>query len=161
MKPAAFEYVRPRSLDEALGALADGGDDAKAIAGGQSLVPVLNMRLLRPALLVDLNRVPGLDGIAEANAGVRVGALVRQTAMESSALVRERVPLAAEALPHVGHFVTRNRGTVGGSIAHADASAELPLSLVVLGGTVITRSPRGRREIPADELFVTLSLIHI
>jgi len=155
VKPAAFEYVRPRSLDEALDALADGGDDAKAIAGGQSLVPVLNMRLLRPALLVDLNRVPGLDGIAQANGGVRVGALVRQTAMESSPLVRRRIPLAAEALPHVGHFVTRNRGTVGGSIAHADASAELPLALVVLGGSVVTRSPRGGRELPADAFFVT------
>ena len=154
MKPAPFAYVRPETLEEALAVLAKNGDEAKVLAGGQSLVPALNMRLLRPALLVDVNRVPGLDSIEEVDGGVRIGATVRQAAMECSPLVRRTVPLAAEALPHVGHFVTRNRGTVGGTLAHADASGELPLVLTALGGTVVAASTRGRREIPADDFFL-------
>src|SRR5205823_7831190 len=106
-------------------------------------------RLARPNVLVDLNRVPGLDRI-DVNGGVRIGALVRQRGLEDSPLTADRLPLVAEALPHVGHFVTRNRGTIGGSIAHADAAAELPLCLVVLGGSVVTN----RRTIPAEEFFV-------
>ena len=153
MKPAAFEYVAPRSLDEALAALADGGDDAKPLAGGQSLVPLLNMRFVRPSLLVDLNRA-GLDGIAAENGSVRVGATTRQAALERSDAARERLPLVAQALPFVGHTATRNRGTVGGSVAHADASAELPLCLVALGGAVVAASTAGRREIPAEQFFV-------
>lgn len=150
MKPAPFGYVRAGSLDEALAALAEGGDDAKPIAGGQSLVPALNLRLVRPTLLVDLNDA-GLDGVA-ANGALTVGATTRQ-----AALVRdERVhPLVREALPFVGHFVTRNRGTVGGSIAHADGAAELPLCLVALDGKVVVDGPSGRRVIAADEFFVT------
>ena len=149
MKPAPFLYERPESLDEALALLGEHGDEAKVLAGGQSLVPLLNMRLARPSVLVDLNRVAGLDRI-EANGNVRVGALVRQRALEGLPL-----PLVAEALPYVGHFVTRNRGTVGGSIAHADAAAELPLCLTVLGGSVVARSTAGERAIGADEFFVT------
>ena len=150
MKPAPFGYVRAGSLDEALAALAEGGEDAKPIAGGQSLVPALNLRLVRPTLLVDLNHA-GLDGVA-ANGALTVGATTRQ-----AALVRdERVhPLVREALPFVGHFVTRNRGTVGGSIAHADGAAELPLCLVALDGKVVVDGPSGRRVIAADEFFVT------
>ena len=150
MKPAPFGYVRAGSLDEALAALTEGGDDAKPIAGGQSLVPALNLRLVRPTLLVDLNHA-GLDGVA-ANGALTVGATTRQ-----AALVRdERVhPLVREALPFVGHFVTRNRGTVGGSIAHADGAAELPLCLVALDGKVVVDGPSGRRVIAADEFFVT------
>lgn len=150
MKPASFDYVRAESLDEALAALAEGGDDAKPIAGGQSLVPALNLRLVRPTLLVDLNHA-GLDGVA-ANGALTVGATTRQ-----AALVRdERVhPLVREALPFVGHFVTRNRGTVGGSIAHADGAAELPLCFVALDGKVVVDGPSGRRVIAADEFFVT------
>jgi 2-furoyl-CoA dehydrogenase FAD binding subunit len=155
VKPAAFEYVRPETLEEALEAIARGGDEAKVLAGGQSLVPAMNMRLLRPTLLVDVNRIPGLDAIEEADGAIRVGTLVRQAEMERSQIVQDHVPLAAEALPHVGHFVTRNRGTVGGSIAHADAAAELPLVLTALGGTVVAASTRGRREIPVEEFFVT------
>ena len=155
MKPAPFEYACPASLDEALDLLAEHADEAKVLAGGQSLVPLLNMRFARPGLLVDVNRIPGLDGIAEENGAVRVGALVRQSAFGSSALVAGRLPLAAEAVPLVGHFVTRNRGTVGGSIAHADARAELPLALVALGGSAVAASRRDRRTIPAEELFVT------
>jgi carbon-monoxide dehydrogenase medium subunit len=148
VKPAPFEYVRPRTLDEALAELARGGEDAQPLAGGQSLVPLLNMRLLRPSLLVDLNRVAGLDEIHAQDGVVRVGATVRQAALQG-------LPLVAEALPHVGHHGTRNRGTVGGSIAHADAAGELPLCLAALGGTVVAAGPGGRREIPADAFFVT------
>jgi carbon-monoxide dehydrogenase medium subunit len=155
VKPAAFEYRRPESLEEALAELRDGGPDAKPLAGGQSLVPLLNLRILRPSLLVDLNRVPGLDGIAEENGSVRVGALVRQGALERSPVARRRLPLVAQCLPHVGHFATRNRGTVGGSVAHADAAGELPLALVALGGSVVATSADGRRELPADDFFVS------
>ena len=155
MKPARFEYRRPESLEGALDLLADGGDDAKPLAGGQSLVPLLNMRLLRPSLLVDLNGVAALDGIERANGHVRVGALVRQSALGESALVRTHCPLLAECVPLIGHFVTRNRGTVGGSVAHADGAAELPVALVALGGRVVTQSRSRRRELPAETFFVT------
>ena len=149
MKPAPFEYVRPESLDEALSALADGGDEAKVLAGGQSLVPALNMRVLRPTALVDINRLPGLDGVERRRGAVVVGATVRQ----ADARLRDHAVLAA-VLPHVGHTVTRNRGTVCGSVAHADAAAELPLALVAAGGSAVVASVRGRREIPAEELFL-------
>jgi CO/xanthine dehydrogenase FAD-binding subunit len=155
MKPAPFDYVRPQTLDEALERLSEAGDDAKVLAGGQSLVPVLNMRLLRPSVVVDLGRVQGLASIESRNGSVAVGALATQRELEDSAVARARVPLVAEALPHVGHFVTRNRGTVGGSIAHADAAAELPLCLAVLGGSVVAASREGRREISAADFFVT------
>ena len=150
MKPAAFEYVAAHSLEEALAALQDGGEDAKPIAGGQSLVPALNMRLVRPTLLVDLNRA-GLDSI-EAKGVVRIGATVRQAAVEHDPRTH---PLLREALPHVGHFVTRNRGTVGGSVAHADGAAEIPLCLAALGGAVVVEGPAGRREIGPADFFVT------
>ena len=150
MKPPAFEYVAARSLEEALDALQRGGEDAKAIAGGQSLVPALNMRLVRPTLLVDINRA-GLDRI-EVNGSVQVGATVRQAALERDQRTHS---LLREALPYVGHFVTRNRGTVGGSVAHADGSAEIPLCLAALGGTITVASPAGRREVAPDDFFVT------
>lgn len=150
MKPAAFDFVAAHSLEEALGALERGGEDAKPIAGGQSLVPALNMRLVRPTLLVDLNRA-GLDRI-EAGDDIRIGATVRQATVERDPRAH---PLLREALPYVGHFVTRNRGTVGGSIAHADGSAEIPLCLATLGGTVVAEGPAGRREIAPDAFFVT------
>jgi aerobic carbon-monoxide dehydrogenase medium subunit len=139
VKPAPFRYERPETVEEAAALLAEHGDEAKVLAGGQSLVPLLNFRLVRPAVLVDVNRVAGLDRID----GERVGATVRQSDLAG-------VPLAAQALPSVGHFVTRNRGTVGGSIAHADPSAELPLCLLVLGGSIATSKGR---EIPADDFF--------
>ena len=150
MKPAAFEYRRPETLDEALAELREGGDEAKVLAGGQSLVPLLNMRLARPAALVDVNRVEELDRVSQADGALQVGAIVRQNALELG-----RVPLLVECLPHVGHFVTRNRGTVGGSVAHADASAELPLALSALRGSVVLASRRGRRTLAADDFFVT------
>jgi 2-furoyl-CoA dehydrogenase FAD binding subunit len=141
MKPAPFLYERPTTVEEAAALLREHGDDAKVLAGGQSLVPLLNLRLSRPAVLVDINRVEGLDR----RDGPVVGATVRQRGFSG-------VPLVSLALPFVGHLVTRNRGTVGGSIAHADASGELPLCLVALGGTV--RTSQGR-ELQAEEFFVT------
>ncbi len=149
MKPVAFEYVAAHSVEEALAALAR-DEDAKPIAGGQSLVPALNLRLVRPTLLVDLNRA-GLDRV-DANGVVRVGATVRQATLERDPRTH---PLLRQALPHVGHFVTRNRGTVGGSVAHADGSAEIPLCLAALGGTIVADGPGGRREIEPDAFFVT------
>jgi CO/xanthine dehydrogenase FAD-binding subunit len=154
VKPAAFEYRRAESLEHALELLEEGGPDAKPLAGGQSLAPLLNMRFVRPSLLVDLNGIPDLDRLEPLNGSVRIGALARQSAL-SSTLVRDRVPLLAECAPLIGHFVTRNRGTVGGSIAHADGGAELPVVLVTLGGTVVTRSRSGERKLPAEEFFLT------
>ena len=148
MKPAPFEYVRPSSIDEALAALADGGEDAKVLAGGQSLVPALNMRVLRPSVIVDVNRIADLNDVAEEPGWMAVGATVRQ----ADARLRSH-PVLAEVLPHVGHTVTRNRGTVCGSLAHADAAAELPVALVALGGSVVAESRRGRREVAAESLF--------
>lgn len=149
MKPPPFEYVAAHSVEEALAALGR-DEDAKPIAGGQSLVPALNMRLVRPTLLVDLNRA-GLDAV-EANGVVRVGATVRQAVLERDPRTH---PLLREALPHVGHFVTRNRGTVGGSVAHADGAAEIPLCLAALGGTIVVAGPGGRREVAPEDFFVT------
>ena len=150
MKPPPFRYARPTALAEALDLLSEHGDEAKVLAGGQSLVPLLNMRLARPTVLVDVNRLEDLDRVGGENGSLRVGAIVRQNALELL-----RVPLLAECLPYVGHFVTRNRGTVGGSVAHADASAELPLALTTLRGSVVLASRRGRRTVPADDFFVT------
>ena len=151
MKPASFAYVRAETAEHVVEALREHGDDAKVLAGGQSLVPALNMRLVRPSALVDLNFVQGLRGLVAENGYVRIEALVRQAGAERSQIVLDGCPLLADTLPLVGHFVTRNRGTVCGSVAHADASAELPLVLVVLGGAVVT----SRRTIPAADFFVT------
>ena len=155
MKPAAFEYHAPRTIDEAVGLLASHGDDAKVLAGGQSLVPLMNMRLARPRVIVDINRTRGLDGLGEARGFVRIGAMVRQRAAERSPLVASRCPLLRDALGWVGHPQIRNRGTIGGSIAHADPAAELPAVLMALGGEVTARGPKGARTIRAAELFVT------
>ena len=146
MKPVAFLYERPESVEEAVAVLAQHGSEAKVLAGGQSLVPMLNMRLSRPSVIVDVNRLP-LGEVARQNGSWRVGALVRQADRRLL-----EIPLLADCLPHVGHFVTRNRGTVGGSVAHADAAAELPLALTVLGGSVVTSAGR---TVPAEEFFVT------
>lgn len=156
MKPAPFLHAAPESLDGALELLEQHGSEAKALAGGQSLMPLLNMRFAQPAVLVDLNRLPELGAIAQAAASIEVGATVRQSEFGASALVRDHLPAAAATVPYIGHFVTRNRGTVGGSLAHADARAELPLALLALGGSVrVTSRSRGARDVAADELFVT------
>lgn len=150
MKPAPFDYAAPRSLDEAL-ALLD--EDAKPLAGGQSLVPLLNFRLARPRLLVDLNGVPGLAGIRRAGGTLRIGAMTRQAALERSGIVAEGWPMLREAVRHAGHPQTRNRGTVGGSVAHADPAAELPCALAALDARFRVRSARGARTLAAAELF--------
>ena len=155
MKPAPFEYRRPGTLAEAVAALA-GGPDTKVLAGGQSLVPLLSMRLASPRVLVDINAIPGLDTIEVEgeDGGVRVGALARHAAVLASAEVRRVQPLVPLALAHVAHATIRNRGTTVGSIVHADAAAEMPVVLTVLGGSVDAVGPSGRRTIAAADLFL-------
>ena len=155
MKPATFSYTRADSVAEAVKILAEAGDGARILAGGQSLVPLLNLRFSFPELLVDINHIPDLDYIREAEGSVRVGALVRQSQLGNAAVIRDQVPMVASAIPHIGHFVTRNRGTVAGSLAHSDSRAELPVVLVALGGSVVAISTSGQRGIPAAELFVS------
>ena len=157
MKPAPFRYARPESLADALDLLSAGGQDVKILAGGQSLVPMLNLRLVRPAVLVDLNGLPGLDGIAPSPAGgLTIGALVRHAALAEAPLVRERSPLLAEAARHVGHAAIRHRGTLGGSLAHADPAAELPAALVALEAEFVLHGPRGERMVSASQFFLGL-----
>ncbi len=153
MKPAPFDYLRPGSLAEAAAALA-GEPNAKVLAGGQSLVPLLSMRLAAPSMLVDINGLPDLAGIEVTDDGVRIGALARHADVLASADAARVQPLLAMALSHVAHATIRNRGTTVGSIIHADAAAEMPAVLRLLGGSVDVESSSGRRTIPADELFV-------
>ncbi len=155
MKPSPLQLARPRSLPEALELLGEHGDDAKLIAGGQSLVPLLNFRLAAPAVLVDLNQLPALAAIEIAEGSVRVGALCPQRDLERHPAALAACPLLALALPLVGHVATRNRGTVGGSIAHADAAAELPLLLQTLSGEVEVTSSSGARLVSSEEFFVS------
>jgi carbon-monoxide dehydrogenase medium subunit len=152
VKPASFRYRRPETLEAAFADLAEHGPGARVLAGGQSLVPLMNQRRERPAVLVDITRLPGLDTV-EDNGRLRVGALVTQTAFERVTDLAGRCPVAHECLPFTGHLATRNRGTVGGSIAHADPRAELPLALLVLGGTADVASVDGHRTIAAEDLF--------
>jgi carbon-monoxide dehydrogenase medium subunit len=154
MKPAVFEYLSPRSVSEAIQILATPDDgDTKVLAGGQSLVPLLSLRLAQPSRIVDINGVGELGEITE-NAGVlTVGALVRQRVAEHSALVRSACSLMAEAIPNIGHTAIRNRGTIGGSIAHADPAAELPTVAVCLDAELVAQGPSGERTIPASEFF--------
>lgn len=153
MKPAPFAYRRPTELAEALALLAEHGERAAVLAGGQSLVPLLAARRRRPALLVDINRVSELNRVEVDERGVEVGATVRQRTLERHRTAGARVPLLAQALPLVGRVGTRNRGTVAGSIAFADPAAELPSVLVASGGEVSVRSATGARAISADDLF--------
>lgn len=154
MKPPAFEYHRPESVEEAVELLSRLGDDAKLIAGGQSLGPLLNMRLASPEALVDVNRLATLEFVRRGGDDwLEVGALTRQRAVERSELVSEGWPLIAEAMPHVGHVGTRNRGTLGGSLAHADPAAELPAVVTALGGEVTVAGPRGTRTVPVADLW--------
>jgi CO/xanthine dehydrogenase FAD-binding subunit len=154
MKPPRFDYLLPRSLDEALGLLAQHGEEAKILAGGQSLVPLLNFRLIRPTYLVDVNEIPGLDGIRVDDGRLIIGAMTRQRAAETSAVVRERSPLLAEAMPQIGHVQIRNRGTVGGSLAHADPAGELPAVVAALDGELVLKSRRGERRLTPEQFFV-------
>jgi len=154
MKPPRFDYLLPHTLDEALGLLAQHGEEAKVLAGGQSLVPLLNFRLVRPAHLVDLNDIPGLDGIRVEQGRLAIGAMTRQRAVETSSVVRERCPLLAEAMPQIGHVQIRNRGTIGGSLAHADPAGELPAVVAALDGELVLRSRRGERRLAPHDFFV-------
>jgi CO/xanthine dehydrogenase FAD-binding subunit len=151
VKPAPFAYVAPRTVEEALAALAE--DGSRVLAGGQSLVPLLNFRLARPARLVDVNRIPELGVLRRADGALHIGATVRQAALERSEIVARHWPLLAQAVRHVGHAATRSRGTVGGSVAHADPRAELPVALAALDARFHLRSRDGRRTLTADELF--------
>ncbi len=155
MKPAQFEYFCPRTVDEATDLLARHGDEAKVLAGGQSLVPLMNMRLARPAIVIDINRIDALAYLREKDGALLVGALTRQRAAERSPVVAERCPILRDALRLVGHAQIRNRGTIGGSVAHADPSAELTAILLALGGEITARSATGTRTIAAADLFVT------
>jgi carbon-monoxide dehydrogenase medium subunit len=153
VKPPAFEYVAVASTEEAVAQLAAHGDDARLLAGGQSLMPILNMRLATPGRLVDLNRVGALSYIVERRGGVAIGAMTRQRTAERSELVATAVPLLAEALPWVGHTAIRNRGTIGGSLAHADPAAELPAVAVCLDARFTVRGEAGERTLAAREFF--------
>ena len=148
MKPPEFDYAAPTSLAEAVSLLADTAD-SKILAGGQSLLPLLNFRLAAPSLLVDIARVPTLDSIERENGTIRIGAMVRQRVAEHSAELTEAVPLLREALRHIAHPQIRSRGTVGGSVAHADPAAELPALLVALDGRVRATGPAGERTVGA------------
>ncbi|HTG12344.1 MAG TPA: FAD binding domain-containing protein [Candidatus Eisenbacteria bacterium] len=153
MKPVPFEYHRPATLAETFDLLDRYGDDGRLLAGGQSLVPALNLRLAAPRAVIDINRIPDLDGIRLTGDGLVIGALARQDALERSPLVREHAPLIAAALPHVGHSAIRARGTIGGSLALADPAAELPACAVALGATIRAGRRGGSRDIEAAEFF--------
>jgi carbon-monoxide dehydrogenase medium subunit len=153
MKPPRFVYHAPASVEEAVALLARYGGEAKALAGGQSLVPLLNFRMSRPAAIVDLNRIPGLAYVRVDGGRVRLGAMTRQRAIEFSAVAREALPLLVEATALVGHLPIRSRGTIGGSLAHADPSAEYPAVLCAVEGEVVARGSRGERTLTADQLF--------
>jgi 2-furoyl-CoA dehydrogenase FAD binding subunit len=151
MKPRPFDYARPDTVDEALAILAEHGDEARVLAGGQTLLAMLNLRVVEPAVLVDITRIPELDVIREVDGRIEVGAAVTQNRLLAWPALAEKLPLLAAALPFVGHFQTRNKGTVCGSVAHADPTSEIPLSLAVLEGEVVLRSRRGTRVLAAKD----------
>jgi CO/xanthine dehydrogenase FAD-binding subunit len=155
MKPPRFEYYGPTTIEETVSVLQQYGDDAKVLAGGQSLMPLLNFRLARPAAVVDINAVKELDYLRREDGWLAVGALVRQRAAERSSLVAEACPMLAEALPLIGHFQIRNRGTIVGSLAHADPAAELGAVAVALDAELRIKGPGGNRIVPAQQFFVS------
>jgi CO/xanthine dehydrogenase FAD-binding subunit len=154
MKPAAFDYVVAGSIDAAVKALAAAGGEAKLIAGGQSLVPMLNFRLLRPAILVDINRIPDLAFIEESEDAINVGALTRHHRIETAPVIARHLPVLAEAMAHVAHLAIRNRGTIGGSLSHGDPAAELPMLALLLDAELEIASPSGRRTVAARDFFL-------
>src|SRR5579864_2184894 len=153
MKAPQFAYARPASVAEAIALLAEHEDRARVLAGGQSLVPMLNFRVAAPQVLVDINRIPGLSGIEVANDHVRISALTRHTEIEHSVDIARHLPLIAPAMPHVAHPAIRNRGTCGGSCALADPAAELPACALALGATFVVAGKKGERRVPAQEFF--------
>jgi len=153
MKPQAFDYIRADNLAEAVELLADSGDDARILAGGQSLMAVLNLRLAQPSVLIDISRAADLNYVRVDKGHLAVGAAATQASVEWRSSLPDEVPLLAQVFPHISHFQIRNRGTVCGSVAHADPSAELPLAMLALGGEVVLRSRKGRRVLAADDFF--------
>ncbi|MBM3525843.1 MAG: xanthine dehydrogenase family protein subunit M [Alphaproteobacteria bacterium] len=155
MKPARFLYAAPETVDEVLDLLNAHGDEAKLLAGGQSLMPLMNMRLARPAVVIDLNRVRALDGVDEADGALRFGAMVRQRTAEKHALVRGALPMLPQALAWVGHTQVRTRGTIGGSLVHADPAAELPAVAALHEATFVLRKKSSERVLAAADFFIT------
>jgi len=153
MLPAAFEYHRPESLDEALALLSTHGDDGKVLAGGQSLIPLMKLRFAAPGHLVDINRVSGLDGIEEADGALKVGAMTRHKALENSDLLKQRYPLMAQAAPMISDPIVRNLGTIGGSLAHADPAGDWGSVMLAMGATVHVRSANGEKDVPIGEFL--------
>ena len=156
MKPAKFDYHAPTTRDEALELLGQYGYDAKVLAGGQSLMPMMNLRLARPAVAVDINRVEGLAGIGSDRGGMTLGAMARQRQLERSPEVAERFPVISAAIPHIAHFQIRNRGTVGGSLAHSDPAAEIPALCLALDAGITAASSNGERTIAAGDFSLGL-----
>jgi 2-furoyl-CoA dehydrogenase FAD binding subunit len=151
MKPRPFDYVRPDMVDEVLALLAEQGDDARILAGGQTLLAMLNLRVVETSMLIDITRISELDSIGELDGHIEVGAAVTQQRLLAWPSLAAKLPLVAAALPFVGHFQTRNKGTVCGSVAHADPASEIPLALAVLAGQVVLRSRKATRVVPASE----------
>jgi carbon-monoxide dehydrogenase medium subunit len=154
VKPPPFEYRVAESVEAAVAVLAEAGGEAKILAGGQSLVPMLNFRLLRPAILVDINRIPELSFIRDDGDVIRVGALTRHYQLETSPVIAEDLPVLSAAMTHVAHLAIRNRGTIGGSLTHADPAAELPMTALLLDATLGIASPRGSRTVAARDFFL-------
>jgi len=154
MKPPPVKYARAGDLAEAVALLTEHGTDAKVLAGGQSLIPLMSFRLARPSVLVDINRATGLDEVRTDNGSLLIGAMARQRDVETSTVVADAVPLLPRALRHVGHVANRNRGTVGGSLAHADPAAELPALVTALGGELLVQGPGGPRSVAAEDYFL-------
>ena len=154
MKPAKFDYFAPTTLDETLELLAQHGLDAKVLAGGQSLMPMMNLRLVRPAVVIDINRVDGLSAISATNGTITVGALTRQRDLESSGAIRDAFPMMTAAISHIGHFQIRNRGTIGGSLAHADPAAELPALCTALDAEFVVADSNGMQTMAASEFAI-------
>jgi carbon-monoxide dehydrogenase medium subunit len=156
MIPAAFDYHSPASIDEAIGLLARHGEQAKVLSGGMSLLPTLKLRLGAYEHIVDINRIPGLDGIREDGGVLRIGALTRQAALERSDLIRTKLPILADAVPLIADPLVRNRGTVGGNLANGDPANDEPAIMIALGATMVARGPKGERTIAANRFYVDL-----
>lgn len=153
MKPAPFDYVRPSTIAQACEALAEAGGGATVIAGGQTLMPLLNLRMSQPFVLIDLGGIPELQGVTPTKNGLRIGPMTRQNDALSDALVQQRLPVLAESLRHVGHHQTRNRGTLGGSIAFGEPAAESPATALALGASLELQSARGKRQVPLEAFY--------
>jgi aerobic carbon-monoxide dehydrogenase medium subunit len=153
LKPSRFSYAVPQTLEEAVALKREYGDEAKILAGGQSLVPMMNFRMAQPSVLIDISRIPGLDSISDANGGVTVGTMARQTAVQEAPSIKSALPVISDASRYIGHVATRARGTFGGSAAHADPVAEIPSLLCALDASLTARGPSGDRTIAADDFF--------